>query len=239
MLERVVKMAECVRDQLEDPTKKERGCYNCITLYKMTEIALKEQLAKQILYVFPSILNNADHDVFVSKSDLYTAMKYDMHKIMQIILEDKSKIENIWRVIEWTLTADVERNMAYYVKWFRGQIDLKKFMLDNVHEIFKLVEAKNKETMQAYEKVEKLQRDVGAYAVRRLQRQQNVWYHERYNALKTLLDQAKNSKDIPEYKRLWKEITGQEIEIYTKAHSKDRLFPPDHDKNKSAEFWFD
>ena len=36
-----------------------------------------------------------------------------------------------------------------------------------------------------------------------------------------------------------KEITGQEIEIYTKAYSKDKLFPPDHDKNKSAEFLFD
>ena len=109
-------------------------------------------------------------------------------------------------------------------------------MLDNVHEIFKLVEAKNKETMQAYEKVEKLQRDVGAYAVRRLQRQQNVWYHERYNALKTLLDQAKDSKNIPEYKRLWKEITGHEIEIYTKAHSKDRIFPQTMIKIKVLNF---
>ena len=205
----------------------------------MAEIGLKEQLAKQILYVFPSILNNADHDVFVSKSDLYTVMQYDMHKIMQIILEDKNKIENICSVIEWTLTTDVERNMSYYIKWFRSQIDLKKFMLDNVHEIFKLVEAKNEETMQAYEKAEKLHRNVDTYSVRRLQRQQNVWYHERYNALKTLLDQAKDRKDIPEYKRLWKEITGQELEIYTKAYSKDKLFPPDHDQNKSAEFWFD
>ena len=228
-----------IRDQLEDPTKKERDFYNCITLYKMAEICLKEQLAKQILYIFPSILNNADHDVFVSKSDLYSVMQYDIPKIMQIILEDKNKIENIWSVMEWTLTTDVERNMSYYIKWFRSQRDLKKFMLDNVHEIFKLVEAKNKETMLAYKKVEKLQRNVGAYAVRRLQRQQNVWYHERYNALKTLLDQAKDRKDIPEYKRLWKEITGQEIEIYTKAYSKDKLFPPDNDQNKSAKFWFD
>ena len=200
---------------------------------------MKELLAKQILYVFPSILNNADHDVFVSKSDLYSAMKYDMHKIMQIILEDKNKIENIWSVIEWTLTTNVERNMSYYIKWFRSQTDLKKFMLNNVHEIFKLVKAKNKETMPAYEKIEKLQRNVGTYAVRRLQGQQNVWYHERYIALKTILDQAKDRKDIPEYKRLWKEITGQEIDIYTKSYSKDKLFPPDHDQNKSAEFWFD
>ena len=231
-----------LRDQLEDPIVKEvkeSDYYNCITLYKMVEICLKELLAKQILYVFPSILNNVDHDVFLAKSDLYTAMKYDMHKIMQIILADKNKIENIWSVIELTLRNDVGKNMTDYIKWFRSQTDLKKFMLDKVHEIFKLVEEKNKETMQAYEKIEKLQRNVGAFTVRRLQRQQNVWYHERYNALKTLLDQAKDRKDISEYKRLMKEITGQEIEIYTKAYSKDKLFPPDHDQNKSAEFWFE
>ena len=111
-------------------------------------------------------------------------------------------------------------------------------MLDNIHEIFNIVKAKNKETMQAYEKMEKLQRDVSAYAVRRLQRQQNVWYHERYRALKALLDQARERKDIPEYKRLYKEITGQEIEIYTDP-TKDHLIPRDHDKNKSAEFWFE
>ena len=81
-------------------------------------------------------------------------------------------------------------------------------------------EVKNNEIMQAYEK---LQRDAD---VRRLQRQQNVYYNERYNALKTLLDQAKDRKDIPEYKHYWKEITGHEIEIYTKAYSKDRLFSP-------------
>ena len=72
----------------------------------------------------------------------------------------------------------------------------------------------------------------------REQRQQNVFFHERYRALKTLLDQAKDRKDIPEYKRLWKEITGAEIEIYTKAYYKAKLFPPDHDQDKSAEFWF-
>ena len=187
----------------------------------MVEICLKELLAKQILYVFPSILNNVDHDVFLSKSDLYTAKKYE------------------WSAIELTLRNDVGKNMTDYIKWFRSQTDLKKFMLDNVHEIFKLVEEKNKETMQAYEKIEKLQRNVGAFTVRRLQRQQNVWYHERYNALKTLLDQAKDRKDISEYKGLWKELTSQEIEIYTKAYSKDKLFPPDHDQNKSAEFWFE
>ena len=115
----------------------------------------------------------------------------------------------------------------------------EEVLLDNVHEIFELVEDKNKETMQAYEKIEKLQRNVAAFTVRRLQRQQNVWYHERYNALKTLLDQAKDRKDIPEYKPLMKELTGGEIEIYTKAYSKERLFPPDHDRNKSAEFWFE
>ena len=161
----------------------------------------------------------------MSKSDLYSVMQYDIHKIMQIILEDKNKIEHIWKVIEWTLTTDVERNMSYYIKWFRSQIDLKKFMLDNVHEIFKLVKAKNKETMRAYEKVEKLQRNVGAYAVRRLQRQQNVWYHERYNALKTLLDQAKDRKDIPEYKHFWKEITGQRLRSTQKLILKTSCFP--------------
>ena len=66
-----------IRDQLEETTEKEREFYNCITLYKVLKICLKELLAKQILYVFPSILNNADHDVFVSKSDLYSVMQYD------------------------------------------------------------------------------------------------------------------------------------------------------------------
>ena len=63
-------------------------------------------------------------------------------------------------------------------------------------------------------------------------------YHERYNALKTLTDQARERKDIPEYKRLYKELTGQDIEIYT-VPTKDRLIPRDHDKNKDAEFWFE
>ena len=138
-----------IKDMLEDPTEEEREFYNGTTLYKMVETCLKEQLAKLILCVFPSILNNADHDVFVSKSDLYSAMQYDMHKIMQIILENSDKIENIWCLIEWTLRTDVERSMTGYIKWFHSQIDLKKFMLDNIHEIFKLVEAKNKERMQA------------------------------------------------------------------------------------------
>ena len=55
--------------------------------------------------------------------------------------------------------------------------------------------------------------------------------------LKTLLDQARERKDISEYKRIYKELTGQEIEIYT-TPTKDRLIPRDHDKNKDAEFWF-
>ena len=66
----------------------------------------------------------------------------------------------------------------------------------------------------------------------------DVEYHERYNALKTLVDQARERKDIPEYKRLYKELTGQDIEIYT-VPTKDRLIPRDHDKNKDAEFWFE
>ena len=63
----------------------------------------------------------------------------------------------------------------------------------------------------------------------------DVEYHERYNALKTLIDQARERQNIPEYKRLYKELTGQDIEIYT-VPSKDRLIPRDHDKNKDAEF---
>ena len=66
----------------------------------------------------------------------------------------------------------------------------------------------------------------------------DVKYHERYNALKKLIDQARRRKDIPEYKRLYKELTGQDIEIYT-VPTKDRLIPRDHDKNKDAEFWFE
>ena len=66
----------------------------------------------------------------------------------------------------------------------------------------------------------------------------DVEYHERYNALKTLIDQARRRTDIPEYKRLYKELTGQDIEIYT-VPAKDRLIPRDHDKNKDAEFWFE
>ena len=66
----------------------------------------------------------------------------------------------------------------------------------------------------------------------------DVEYHERYNALKKLIDQARRRKDIPEYKRLYKELTGQDIEIYT-VPTKDRLIPRDHDKNKDAEFWFE
>ena len=67
----------------------------------------------------------------------------------------------------------------------------------------------------------------------------DVEYHERYNALKTLIDQARERQDIPEYKRLYKELTGQDIEIYTVPSSKDRLIPRDRDKNKDAEFWFE
>ena len=66
----------------------------------------------------------------------------------------------------------------------------------------------------------------------------DVEYHERYNALKTLIDQARERQDIPEYKRLYKELTGQDIEIYT-VPTKDRLITRDHDKNKYAEFWFE
>ena len=66
----------------------------------------------------------------------------------------------------------------------------------------------------------------------------DVEYHERYNTLKTLIDQARERKDIREYKGLYKELTGQDIEICT-VPTKDRLIPRDHDKNKDAEFWFE
>ena len=43
----------------------------------------------------------------------------------------------------------------------------------------------------------------------------DVEYYERHNVLKTLIDQDRERQDIPEYKRLYKELTGQDIEIYT------------------------
>ena len=58
----------------------------------MVEICLKEQLAKQILYVFPSILNDVDHEVFVTKNDIYNAVHYRTSEITRTVLEDKSKI---------------------------------------------------------------------------------------------------------------------------------------------------
>ena len=67
----------------------------------------------------------------------------------------------------------------------------------------------------------------------------DVEYYERHNVLKTLIDQDRERQDIPEYKRLYKELTGQDIEIYTVPSSKDRLIPRYHDKNKDAEFWFE
>ena len=65
----------------------------------------------------------------------------------------------------------------------------------------------------------------------------DVEYHERYNTLKTLIDQARERKDIPEYKRLYKEQTGQDIEIYT-VPTKDRLqrFPETMTKIKMLNF---
>ena len=65
----------------------------------------------------------------------------------------------------------------------------------------------------------------------------DVEYHERYNALKTLIDQARERQDIPEYKSLYKELTGQDIEIYTVPSKDSRLIP--RDKNTDAEFWFE
>ena len=59
MVDNQAAMTALIKEELDKPTKEEREYYNC----KMVEICLKEQLAKQILYVFPCILNNADHDV--------------------------------------------------------------------------------------------------------------------------------------------------------------------------------
>ena len=157
--------------------------------------------------------------------------------------------------VGWTIRSRMRDSFVHYIKSSVSERVVKMAskeaaVIACIREDPTEKEAKNKETMQAYEKIEKLQGDVNeiiqAYEklqrdvdVRRFQRQQNVYHNERYNALKTLLDQSKDRKDIPEYKHYWKEITGHEIEIYTKAYSKDKLFPPDHDKNKSAEFWFD
>ena len=84
----------------------------------MVDICLKEQLAKQILYVFPSILNDIDgeldHEVFVTKNDIYK--QYITSEITSTVLEDKNKIENIWCVIQWTLSTDVGKNMSDYIK---------------------------------------------------------------------------------------------------------------------------
>ena len=99
--------------------EEEREFYNCITVYKMVEICLKEQLAKQILYLFPTLMNQvngeADHEVFGSNNAIYNAVHYRTSEITGAVFEDRTKYSN-------------------------------------------LVEAKNKETRRAYEKMEKFQR---------------------------------------------------------------------------------
>ena len=106
-------MAALIREELDEPTKAEREYYHCITLYKMVEICLREQLAKQILYIFPRILNDNDHNVFhVSSHGLKDSLKYSMHEIMKILFEDQKKIENIWSITELTLRNDVGKNMT-------------------------------------------------------------------------------------------------------------------------------
>ena len=65
-----------------------------------------------------------------------------------------------------------------------------------------------------------------------------VEFQERCSNLLKLLNDAKQSQDISEYKRLHKLLTGQEVEIYTDP-SGERLIPKDHDPTKDAEFWFD
>ena len=148
--------------------------------------------------------------------------------------------------VGWTIRSRMRDSFVHYIKSSVSERVVKMAskeaaVIACIREDPTEKEAKNKETMQAYEKIEKLQGDVNEIiqAYEKLQRDNERYHNERYNALKTLLDQAKDRKDIPEYKHYWKEITGHEIEIYTKAYSKDKLFPPDHDKNKSAEFWFD
>ena len=90
----------------------------------MVEICLKEQLAKQILYLFPTLMNQVDgevdHEVFGSNNAIYNAVHYRTSEITGAVLEDRDKIENIWSLIEWTLRTDVGKNMSYYIKWFRS-----------------------------------------------------------------------------------------------------------------------
>ena len=187
----------------------------------MVESCLKEQLVQQMLNIYPRLGKTKAEK---SMKDLLIS---NLHGVARLIFEDQKQIENIWCVTRFSLDTAVGKDMEDYIKWFRGQMDLKKFFFENLDELIRLADEKNKGTAEKK-----------GGAVRRLQRQQNVWYHERYRALKTLLDQAKDRKDIPEYKRLYKEMTGGEIEIYTKPYSKDKLIPPDHDKDKCSEFWF-
>ena len=81
----------------------------------------------------------------------------------------------------------------------------------------------------------------------------DVEYQERYNALKTLIDQARERQDIPEYKRLYKELTGQlnkkhtsnKIKRHTNKHrGKPIYFPcsekqsPDQTKSRVHQIMF-
>ena len=211
------KLDESLMEEFDEPEKKH---YNCFTLYQMVESCLKEQFVQQILNIYPRLVYEKTKD-----KTMKNLLISNLHGVVMFIFEDQKQIENIWSVIRFSLNSAVGKDMEDYIKWFRGQIDLKKFFFENLDELIRLSDEKNKGTKQ---------KD----AVRRLQRQQNVWHHERYRALKTLLDQAKYRKDIPEYKRLYKEMTGGDIEIYTKPYSKDKLIPPDHDQDKSSEFWF-
>ena len=88
-------MTALIREELDEPTKAEREYYHCITLYKMVEICLREQLAKEILYIFPRILNDNDHNVFpVSSHGLKDSLKYSMHEIMKILFEDQEDLKH-------------------------------------------------------------------------------------------------------------------------------------------------
>ena len=59
----------------------------------------------------------------------------------------------------------------------------------------------------------------------------DVEYHERYNALKTLVDQARERKDIPEYKRLYKEPR------HSHRHSPRRAKGLSHVTTKAKVIW--
>ena len=108
--------------ELDEPTEEERKHYNCFTLYQMAESCLKEQLVQQILNIYPRLVYEKTKEK--SMKNLLTS---NLHGVMMFIFEDQKQIENIWNVIQFSLNSAVGKDMEDYVKWFRGQMDLKKF----------------------------------------------------------------------------------------------------------------